>query len=271
MAENGDGQPPLKKADETAAALLFDIVEELFPTAAEQKGFLVDQIFYIHHQLVGVRVRDDRAAAVHQKGIAVFGTGAERRQLAHVRQRGGDETDADDFAVFLDRHELGEIHVARGPGREGVAELPFAGSHDPGDIVALQLGDFGPQRAGNGAVRVHHADHPELEGLGVGLHAHGAVQNGNGGILDQRLFAHALKQIVGRLKPGCKIPGQRLGGILGCGFDEEISGVERTAETDADERGEHQPEASGKNSADRAGGIKLFTGHRKRCDKNCII
>ena len=144
MAENGEGQPPLKKADETAAALLFDIVEELFPTAAEQKGFLVDQIFYIHHQLVGVRVRDDRAAAVHQKIIAVFGTGAERRQLAHVRQRSCDETDADDFTVFFDRHELGEIHVARGPGGEGVAELPFAGSHDPGDIVALQLGDFRP-------------------------------------------------------------------------------------------------------------------------------
>ena len=183
-------------------------------------------------------------------------------------QRCGDETDADDLAVFLDRHELGEIHVARGPGGKGIAEFPFAGAHDPGDIVTLQFGDFGPQCAGNGAVRVHHADHPELEGIGVGFHAHGAVQDGNAGILDQGLVAHAFKQIVGRLKPGCEVLGQSHGGVLGRGLDKKIPGVKRTAETDADERPEHQPEASGKKPADRAGEMWFFADHCKRDGKN---
>ena len=57
--EKGESQPSLEKTDKAAAAPVRDIIKKLLTAAADQKGFLIHQIFYIHHQLVGIRMGDD--------------------------------------------------------------------------------------------------------------------------------------------------------------------------------------------------------------------
>lgn len=69
----------------------------------------------------------------------------------------GDETDADDLAVFLDGHKLAVGHVPGGPGGERIADFPFSRSHDAGDVAALHLAGFGPQGARNGPVGIDDA------------------------------------------------------------------------------------------------------------------
>ena len=106
----------------------------------------------------------------------------------------GDETDADDLAVFLDGHKLAVGHVPGGPGGERIADFPFSRSHDAGDVAALHLAGFGPQGARNGPVGIDDADHPEAESVRIRFHGCGAFLHGDGCILDQRLLAHAFQQ-----------------------------------------------------------------------------
>ena len=102
-------------------------------------------------------MRDEGTGAAEHQVVAVSRMVAAGNAFTEQGKGCGDETDADDLAVFLDGHKLAVGHVPGGPGGERIADFPFSRSHDAGDVAALHLAWFGPQGARNGPVGIDDA------------------------------------------------------------------------------------------------------------------
>lgn len=183
-----------KNADERPRLIAFDVAEEGFPAAAVEEPFARDVIPDVRKAHCGIGMRDEGTGAAEHQVVAVSRMVAAGNAFTEQGKGCGDETDADDLAVFLDGHKLAVGHVPGGPGGERIADFPFSRSHDAGDVAALHLAGFGPQGARNGPVGIDDADHPEAESVRIRFHGRGAFLYGDGRILDQRLLAHAFEQ-----------------------------------------------------------------------------